>query len=475
MKEQKNIKGYRCERNGWNYVRVEGDAGSRGRTYGSLMAEEIASALEEAKRLMILQTGLDWEFFKESEESIIKVWEQHINTEPYLEYLDELCGVIEGVQGRLDYQLDIKDLLIWNGLEELTNYWFPTVAGEIYNNLEGPGKGSARTFKEFHLGAPDRCSAFIATGSYTEDHKIVVAHNTFSPFEYANFQNVVVEVLPSNGNRFIMQSQPGFLHSLSDFYITSTGEGKGLMITETTIGGFHAYAPQGVPEFLRIRRAVQYADTLDSFVDIFKEGNNGGYANTWLVGDIETGEIMRYEAGLKFHKTDRLTDGYFVGFNAALDPRIRNFECTNNGFADIRRHQGARQVRLPQLMEEYKGRLNMDIAKAILADHYDVYTGKEEPNSRTVCSHYELDDRRYMSRPGGPVPFQPRGAVDGIVACSRDAAELSFSARWGSSCGMAFEAEPFLQQHPQFEYLREFLKDRPSQPWTKFPPREDSR
>ena len=142
------------------------------------MAEEIASALEEAKRLMILQTGLDWEFFKESEESIIKVWEQHINTEPYLEYLDELCGVTEGVQGRLDYQLDIQDLLIWNGLEELTNYWFPTVAGEIYNNLEGPGKGSARTFKEFHLGAPDRCSAFIATGSYTEDHKIVAVSYT---------------------------------------------------------------------------------------------------------------------------------------------------------------------------------------------------------------------------------------------------------------------------------------------------------
>jgi len=470
MKKYENSNCYRYDCNGWNYVHVEGDAKTRGRAYGNLMATEIAAALEEAKRLIVLQTGLDWNFFRDSEKSIVEIWEKHISSEPYREFREELCDIIEGVQGRINYLLDLKDLLIWNGYEELTDYWFPTVAGEIYNSLEGPVQGPAHTHKEFNLGAPDRCSAFIATGSYTEgDCGIVVAHNSFTPYENANFQNVVAEIVPDTGHRFIMQTQPGSLHSLSDFYITSTGEGKGLIITETTIGGFNVYAPQGVPEFLRIRKAVQYADSLDSFVSIFKEDNNGGYANTWLVGDIATGEIMHYEAGLKFHKIDRLMDGYFTGFNAPLDPRIRNFECTNSGFADIRRHQGSRQVRLPQLMETYKGRLNLENAKEILSDHYDVYTGKVEPNSRTVCSHYELDDRRYMSQPGRPVPFQPRGAVDGIVACSSQARELKFSARWGSTCGMAFDAEAFLQDHPQFDYLREFLKDRPTQPWTVFP------
>jgi hypothetical protein len=28
-------------------------------------------------------------------------------------------------------------------------------------------------------------------------------------------------------------------------------------------------------------------------------GNNGGYANDWLLGDRKTGEIARFEQGLK--------------------------------------------------------------------------------------------------------------------------------------------------------------------------------
>ena len=30
-----------------------------------------------------------------------------------------------------------------------------------------------------------------------------------------------------------------------------------------------------------------------------KRGNNGGYANAWLLGDIDTNEIARLELGLK--------------------------------------------------------------------------------------------------------------------------------------------------------------------------------
>ncbi len=36
-----------------------------------------------------------------------------------------------------------------------------------------------------------------------------------------------------------------------------------------------------------------------SMSSIIKEGNNGGYANDWLVGDRKTGEIAYLELGLK--------------------------------------------------------------------------------------------------------------------------------------------------------------------------------
>lgn len=462
---------YRLDKNGWNYVHIEGSPFERGCAYGRLLADEILQAVEENKRLVELQTGLSWEFFIKNPKSILKNWITHLQSDPYEEFYYEMMGIALGVNAKFRQNVvTVDDIILWNGYEELTDYWFPTVAHELYNDLEGQNMESdgARTFKDFNIGSDDHCSAFIATGSYTKDGGIVMAHNSFTPFENGNYQNVIVDMVPESGNSFIMQAEPGYIHSMSDFYETRTGEGKGLMITETTIGGFSAYNPEGAPEFVRIRYAVQYAGTLDEFVELFWKNNNGGYANTWLVGDIETNEIMRFEAGLKFYKVDKTKDGYFAGFNAPLDPRIRNFECSNSGFADIRRHQGSRQVRIPQLMEQYKGRIDNEAAQEILADHYDVYLEKENPCSRTVCSHYELDDRAFMSQPGRPVPFQPRGAVDGLTATSADTRDLRLWARWGSSCGTPFVAEEFLKKHPQFEYLRSFLRDRPSQPWTEF-------
>ena len=72
-----------------------------------------------------------------------------------------------------------------------------------------------------------------------------------------------------------------------DFGVNSAG----IMITETTITQFEGWDPQGKPEFMRSRKALQYASSIDDYVRIIKEGNNGGYANDWLIGDRKTGEI----------------------------------------------------------------------------------------------------------------------------------------------------------------------------------------
>lgn len=468
----------RREENGWIFVKIGGNEFMRGWQYGNLLAEEILAAVSEAKQLIVLHTGVDWDFFKNDEISVLHTWVNHFQDKPYEEFYDEMKGMVLGVKDNKyacakfpDVDLDVKDLILWNGFEELTDYWFPTVADQVYAKLQGDHpviNTDHKTFKNFNQGAGDHCSAFIATGSYTTDGKIVMAHNSFTPFEDGNQMNIMVEIVPDKGNHIMMQSQPGYIHSMTDFYEAKCENGHHLMVTETTIGGFNAYDSTGVPEFVRIRYAVQYGNSLDDFVSRFWERNNGGYANTWLVGDTATNEIMRFEAGLKFYKVDKTTDGYFAGFNAPLDPRIQNFECSNSGFADIRRHQGARQVRIPQLMEEYKGRINNEIAQKIMADHYDVYLKKENPCSRTICSHYELDDRMYMSQAGRPLPFQPRGAMDGMTASAADIEQMAIWARIGCSCGMPFHADAFLKEHPQFDYLKPFLKDRPSQPWTKF-------
>jgi hypothetical protein len=273
----------------------------------------------------------------------------------------------------------------------------------------------------------------------------------------------VLDLKPDKGARMLIQGFVGWIWSGSDFFVTSNG----IIGSETTIGGFFPFE-NNIPISCRIRNAMQYGRTLDDYVEMLLDGNSGDYANSWLFGDTKTNEILRLELGLRFHNTERTKNGYFIGFNAPYDPRIRNLECVNTGFDDIRRHQGARRVRLEELMDEHKGKINMDIARKIISDHYDVYLHKENPCSRTICSHYDMDAREYMSDPTRPKPYQPRGSLDGNACDTTMAKNMSFSLRWGNSCGTPFDKNKFCNEHREWAYLREYLRDRPQQPWTTF-------
>ncbi len=432
-------KGYRFDKNGWIYVHIEGKPYQRGFQYGYLIADRLEKAIKTMKFICYFNTGKHWSFFRHW---AVKLYAHKIPRE----YLLEMKGIAAGARKR-GVRITWKDVLLWNGYFELVYYWWPHEKEGRFFNLP-----------------KTRCSAFIATGDYTKDGSIVMAHNSWCDFVTCQFLNVVVDLKPDRGYRILMQSMPGYIYSMSDFFITSAG----IVGTETTIGGFEPYSESGIPEFVRIRKAMQYGKSLEDYVRILLKGNNGGYANDWLFGDIRTGEIMRLELGLKYHRVWRTKSGYYIGFNAPLDPRIRNLECKNTGFSDIRRHQGARRVRLTQLMHKYRGKIDIKIAEKILADHYDVYLGKVNPSSRTIDGHYELDNRAYMSEPGRPLPYQPRGAVDGKVTDSKLASRMEFYGRWGNSSGMPFNAKAFLEKHIQWDYLKGYLESRPSEPWTLF-------
>jgi hypothetical protein len=73
-----------------------------------------------------------------------------------------------------------------------------------------------------------------------------------------------------------------------------------------------------------------------------------------------------------------------------------------------------------------------------------------------------------MSQETRPVPFAPRGAVDGCVITSKLAKEMKFLLRWGNSCGIPFIVSEFCEAHPQWAFMKEYLEDRPTQEWTEF-------
>ena len=48
------------------------------------------------------------------------------------------------------------------------------------------------------------------------------------------------------------------------------------------------------------------------------------------------------------------------------------------------------------------------------------------------------------------------------------AKNMAFSLRWGNSCGTPFDKNKFCDENRVWDYLRDYLEDRPQQPWTTF-------
>src|SRR5512138_2965426 len=430
--------GYRFERAGWIYLHAEGAPRARGFQHGYLLAPEIADGIRTTKVVWERLSAMEWGW-------LVERADQMLTGKIDAENRAELDGLVEGLAAA-GVATTRAELVAYNGQFELFDYWWP---GELKKLKEGPAKVAVR----------ESCSAFIATGSWTRGGGVVLGHNTHMPYWMA-LPRIVADLAPEKGHRVLMQTVPGWIHSGTDFFVTDAG----LVGAETTIGGFEGFDPEGAPEFSRMRRATQDADGIDAWVEIMKRGNNGGYANAWLLGDVNTGEIARLQLGLKNVVLDRSRDGYFAGSNVPASLRILRHETGLNE-TDVRRSGVARGVRWKQLLSQARGNIDVELAKRFEADHRDTWTGSDRPGSRGLCAHYEAD-----RDPSGPVavPNAPAGAVDAKVVDARMAKEMSFAARWGSGCGRPFDAAAFLAAQPQFDWMGDILKSRPSQPWAVF-------
>jgi hypothetical protein len=434
--------GYRFERGGWKYVHLEGTPEQIGFQHGQLLAADIADLLNVTKLETQHDTKRDWNFYREASRKML--W-PHIEAE----YQQELTAIAKGAQSR-GVKVDVWDIVALNASIELPSYYVPWL-----NKTEHATNAP--------LIRPDgHCSAFIATGSYTKGGKIVIAHNNWSSYADGERWTVMFDIQPEHGHRMVMDGEPGVITSQDDFGVNDAG----LIITETTITQFIGWNPDGIPEFVRSRKAMQYASSIDEYVAIIKEGNNGGYANDWLVGDRKTGEIAYLELGLKNTPVWRSKDGYFISSNFPRDPALIKDETDGFDTSNMSSSMNARHVTWERKIASSKGQIDVNLAEEFLASHEDSYTGKVTPDARTLCGHIDADSHGVPE--WGDAPFYPDGAVTGKVTDSDLAANLSLIARAGHPCGEDFLAAPFFAAHPQFDYLKPILKDMKAGPWTKF-------
>ena len=434
-------KGYRFERAGWIYVHLEGTPHDIGVQHGYLLAPEIADLFGAIRLEMTHDTERNWDFFRRAGREML--WPK---IDP--EYQQELQGIVEGLQDH-GVKLDLWDIVAMNAFAELPDYYVPWL------------NEKTKTAYAPDLVVSGHCSAFVATGSWTKDHLIVMAHNNWTTYIEGVRWRIVFDIVPRTGFRILMDGLPGIITSDDDFGINSDG----LMVTETTISRFRGWDPNGKPEFVRARKALQYAGSIDDYVRIMLDGNNGGYANDWLLGDRKTGEIARFELGLKHSKVWRTKDGYFAGSNFPSDPELIRDETTFDP-SNAGNSANARHARWDQLLNENKGKIDSGLAETFLADHYDTFTKKTGPNLRTLCGHGDVTPAGEPS--WGIKPYDPSGSVQGKVIDSNMAGAMMFIARLGHPCGIDFNAAEFLDKHGEYSWESPVLRDMNAGPWTEF-------
>jgi len=313
--------GYRYPQAGWIVLHIEGEPYERGLQHGRLLAGEIAAYLRCCAAIQSPKSPAEgWKLTRTIVNSLfLRRFDR--------EYLEEMKGIAAGaaaagakIEGRA---VDLIDIVALNSMEEIQT--LESALDALPTGLEGV-RFPTESAKIGPAPKPSRCSAFIAAGPATKDGKIVMGHITMSDLYSGNYCNIWLDIKPAKGHRLVMQTFPGGIQSGLDYYINDAG----MLICETTIGqtGFDKH---GMALASRIRKAVQYAESIDRVVEILKEENNGLYSNEWLLGDTKTNEIAMFELGTRKSRLWRGsknewfggTEGFYWGCNNAKDLEVR--------------------------------------------------------------------------------------------------------------------------------------------------------
>ncbi len=357
---------FRYEDRGWIFVHVEGAPYARGRQFGKLVSEEIVAYIQ---KLSIRRDAKDpahgWSGLRTLADALMLR-----RFDP--ELLEEMKGIADGaaaagaeVYGR---KVELVDVVTMNASIDL-------------DSMEGalpvtPSAVTGRTFSpEDELAVPDRlhkCSSLTATGPATASGRPVF----FQIFMWDGYTgvhfNVVLDVVPEKGHRFVMQTFPGGIHSGTDFYMNDAG----IVIGETTVLQT-PFDAEGEPQSSRVRRAIQYASSIDEVAAILRTKNNGMYTNDWTLADVKRNESAVLLLGTAQSRLWRSTDtpapfgtpGFLWANNNARDPEVRREVAAQPEDApfDSTFTPANRDLAFLRFYGEHKGRIDVQSAVTLMA------------------------------------------------------------------------------------------------------------
>ncbi|MGE5352496.1 MAG: C45 family autoproteolytic acyltransferase/hydrolase [Acidobacteriota bacterium] len=388
---------FRFEDKGWVFMHIEGEPYQRGYQYGYLAADEIKEFITKLaikKNTANPQQG--WNDIRFSADAImLRRYEE--------EYLTEMKGIAEGANkagiNLFGKNLDLIDIVALNSSIDLD------YAADALHSTSNPLTGKSFLAAEDELTLQDKlhkCSSFLATKSATTSSRIVFGQLFMWNGYTGPHWNFIVDVKPSKGNRLVYETYPGGIHSGADFYINESG----IMIGETTVGQT-PYNPDGIPQSDRIRKAAQYAKSIDDVVSIMTTKNNGLYTNDWLIADTKTDEIAIMILGTNKYKVWRSSKNDF--YNGQKD---WYWSDNNNKSLDVRKEYIVNDDNAPYDLAFRP--VNRDLA---FTKFYEENYGKIDPTKA-----FNLWNSSPVNRPH---------ACDGKVTTSEMAEHMMFFANYG--------------------------------------------
>jgi len=382
-------KGYRYNVQGLIYVHIEGDAYERGYQHGYLLYPEIMDMMYRwSNTIHNCPVVLKYVPINESSpryEKISNIWWSYCRNKAMsvfwdkypTEYKSEIKGIADAVAERggemFGEKVTYEDILTLNEMYELMSMLVNPIKSlhplkTLFYDLLGAApelnnKEDEFIFSIISLPPTHHCDGFIATGDATTEGQVVATDSVWCggwwyTYYIAQRWNVILDILPSQGNRIVIGTSPGYIWSDEDYWQND----KGMILIETTCPQ-GLWKADGTPLAIRTRTAMQYGENIDDIINYMRTDSNGLMNAVWLIGDTKNGEIARFELGLYASAVWRTKDGFYWSANNPMDPSVRK-----------------EQLRF----ESIKGALFRVVSMLLNTSGYEYYTLRYFPSDRDI-------------------------------------------------------------------------------------------
>ena len=359
---------YRYPQAGWIVLHIEGEPYERGVQHGRLLAPEIAAQIQcLAERQSSKSPADGW---KATRTLVNSLFLRRYDAE----YLEEMKGIAEGASAagaRFDGRpIDLVDIVAINAWAEIMTLDEGLAAEptglECLRCIEGSEDSGGRRSRR----SPSRDAPAPSPPSAPPPP---TARSSSATSPCTCFREHLLQRLARREKRQGPSRLDAKLPRRHPERSRLLPQRRRHPLAETTIAQTR-FDATGLAEASRIRKALQYADSIDKAVEILKEQNNGLYTNEWLLADCKTNEIAMFELGTHKSKLYRSsknewyggTEGFYWGCNNTkdLEVRLETIDDTASGRpGNAVFHPSDRDRKWLELYDKYKGKIDADFGK----------------------------------------------------------------------------------------------------------------